>query len=185
MAADTCCHCLRWFVFILNFLFWVSCFTFAPNKNTVHLQCANYCISSFQLAGMGVLGVALWLLFDADFARVIGAKSGLNDFYIGVYILIAVGVVMTVLGFLGCCGALRKSQILLTAVNLINYAFFLPFFSTVCLFLFYISVFHSTASGFHCRINLRYFNVLLSRKRKVFYKLSDMEKLFNWMLVDF
>lgn len=66
---------------------------------------------------MGVLGVSLWLLFDADFAKVIGAKSGLADFYIGVYILIAVGVVMTCLGFLGCCGALRKSQVLLTLVR--------------------------------------------------------------------
>lgn len=39
----------------------------------------------------------------------------MKDFYVGCYLLIAVGALMSLLGFLGCCGALRKSQCMLTS----------------------------------------------------------------------
>ncbi len=70
-----------------------------------------------QLSGMGILGVALWLRFDPEVEDAMKLNENLQDFYIGVYILIVVGAVMSLLGFLGCCGAYRQSQGMLVAVS--------------------------------------------------------------------
>ena len=67
----------------------------------------------FQLAGVGVLALSIWLLFDQ--AVVLMAK-GAQDYATGTYILLAAGALMTIIGFLGCCGALRESQCLLGTV---------------------------------------------------------------------
>ncbi|KRZ49109.1 CD9 antigen [Trichinella nativa] len=90
MAKSSCMNILRWIVFIMNFLFW--------------------------LAGMAVLVVSIWLLLDRDVAQhMIELDARLQEFYVTVYILLAVGIVMSLLGFMGCCGALRKSKCLLIA----------------------------------------------------------------------
>ncbi|KRZ33259.1 Uncharacterized protein T4B_9081 [Trichinella pseudospiralis] len=90
MANSSCMNILRWIVFIMNFLFWV--------------------------AGMAVLIVSIWLLLDRDVAQhMIELDARLQEFYVTIYILLAVGVVMSLLGFMGCCGALRKSKCLLIA----------------------------------------------------------------------
>ncbi|OUC44093.1 hypothetical protein D917_09326, partial [Trichinella nativa] len=65
---------------------------------------------------MAVLVVSIWLLLDRDVAQhMIELDARLQEFYVTVYILLAVGVVMSLLGFMGCCGALRKSKCLLIA----------------------------------------------------------------------
>lgn len=76
--------CMKYSMFIFNFIFWVC--------------------------GCIILGVSIWL-------RV--SKSAREEFNIddklfsGVYLLIAVGSIIMVLGFLGCCGAMKESQCML------------------------------------------------------------------------
>ncbi|EOB01243.1 CD81 protein, partial [Anas platyrhynchos] len=70
-----------------------------------------------QLAGGIILGVALWLRHDTQTTSILylqlGDKQAPNTFYVGIYILIAVGAVMMFVGFLGCYGAIQESQCLL------------------------------------------------------------------------
>ncbi|XP_016775241.2 CD81 antigen isoform X2 [Pan paniscus] len=70
-----------------------------------------------ELAGGVILGVALWLRHDPQTTNLLylelGDKPAPNTFYVGIYILIAVGAVMMFVGFLGCYGAIQESQCLL------------------------------------------------------------------------
>ncbi|XP_030887070.1 CD81 antigen isoform X2 [Leptonychotes weddellii] len=69
------------------------------------------------LAGGVILGVALWLRHDPQTTNLLylelGDRPAPNTFYVGIYILIAVGAVMMFVGFLGCYGAIQESQCLL------------------------------------------------------------------------
>jgi len=59
-------------------------------------------------AGLGVMAVSLWLLFDQQlYLQNMGADQ--TDYYIGTYIILGIGAVMTLVGFLGCCGAWKES----------------------------------------------------------------------------
>ncbi|KAM3858850.1 CD9 antigen-like [Diretmus argenteus] len=77
--------CVKYVLFIFNFVFW--------------------------LAGTGVLGVGLWLRFDTRTAGLF--EGGDSVFFTGVYILIGAGALMMVVGFLGCCGAIKESPCML------------------------------------------------------------------------
>ncbi|TRY65398.1 hypothetical protein DNTS_023143 [Danionella cerebrum] len=79
-------QCIKYLLFIFNFIFW--------------------------LAGTGVLAVGLWLRFDAR-TKGIFADSSQSVFLTGVYILIVAGAIMMVVGFLGCCGAMKESSCML------------------------------------------------------------------------
>ncbi|KAB0401084.1 hypothetical protein E2I00_019551, partial [Balaenoptera physalus] len=72
---------------------------------------------SGSLAGGVILGVALWLRHDPQTTNLLylelGDRPAPNTFYVGIYILIAVGAVMMFVGFLGCYGAIQESQCLL------------------------------------------------------------------------
>ncbi|KAG8438140.1 hypothetical protein GDO86_008724, partial [Hymenochirus boettgeri] len=69
------------------------------------------------LAGGVILGVALWIRHEPKTSSLlfqqIGDKQAPGTFYIGIYIIIAVGAVMMFVGFLGCYGAIQESQCLL------------------------------------------------------------------------
>ena len=73
----------------------------------------------FFLAGAAILGVGLWVKFDpaiTDFANSVEKTgSGIKEFRdtlnIGAYILIAFGAFTFVVGFCGCCGAMRESKV--------------------------------------------------------------------------
>jgi len=69
----------------------------------------NFC---FWLAGAAILGVAIWILVDDDISDVIEVADGIN-IYTGSYVLIAAGVIMLIVGFAGCCGAMKESTCLL------------------------------------------------------------------------
>jgi len=73
------------------------------------------------LAGGVILGVALWLRHDPQTTNLLylelGDRPAPNTFYVGIYILIAVGAVMMFVGFLGCYGAIQESQCLLGTVR--------------------------------------------------------------------
>uniref|UniRef100_A0A8D0GD56 Tetraspanin n=1 Tax=Sphenodon punctatus TaxID=8508 RepID=A0A8D0GD56_SPHPU len=91
MGVEGCTKCIKYLLFVFNFVFW--------------------------LAGGIVLGVALWLRHDSQTTNILylqlGDKQAPSTFYVGIYILIAVGAVMMFVGFLGCYGAIQESQCLL------------------------------------------------------------------------
>jgi len=68
----------------------------------------NFC---FWLAGAAVLGVSIWVLVDDDFSDIVSVAG--VDLYTGSYVLIAAGCVMLIVGFAGCCGAIKESTCLL------------------------------------------------------------------------
>lgn len=75
-----------------------------------------------QLAGAAILGVGVWVKVDSgsllgllDNAE--GVPPGLSQLVNVSYLLIAVGAVLLVIGFLGCCGAVRESRCMLLTVS--------------------------------------------------------------------
>uniref|UniRef100_A0A3B5QS45 Tetraspanin n=1 Tax=Xiphophorus maculatus TaxID=8083 RepID=A0A3B5QS45_XIPMA len=84
--------CVKYAIFIFNFVFW--------------------------LAGTGVLAVGLWLRFDSRTKPLFEGEDSPSVFFTGVYLLIAAGGLMMVVGFLGCCGAIKESPCMLGLVML-------------------------------------------------------------------
>ncbi len=75
-----------------------------------------------QLAGAAILGVGVWVKVDSGsmldlLDKVEGAPSGLSQLANVSYGLITVGAVLLVIGFLGCCGAIRESRCMLLTVS--------------------------------------------------------------------
>uniref|UniRef100_A0A3P8ZEZ2 Tetraspanin n=1 Tax=Esox lucius TaxID=8010 RepID=A0A3P8ZEZ2_ESOLU len=72
-------------------------------------KCIKYLLFSFNLlfwiSGIIILGIAIYLKVSSK-TWFMGAIPGVN-------LLIAVGVIIMVLGFLGCCGAIRENRIML------------------------------------------------------------------------
>ncbi|VDM41519.1 unnamed protein product [Toxocara canis] len=56
--------------------------------------------SLFKLAGLGTLGLGLWLRFDGAVSELIALHGGTNNFNIACYLLIAAGAIMSLIGFL-------------------------------------------------------------------------------------
>ncbi|KAM6977105.1 tetraspanin-2-like [Aplochiton taeniatus] len=79
--------CVKYLLFVFNFIFW--------------------------LMGSFVLAVGLWLRFDPDTVSLLNGDGAPDTFFIGVYILIGAGSLVMLVGFFGCCGAVRESQCLL------------------------------------------------------------------------
>lgn len=69
----------------------------------------------FFLAGLGLLGVGIWMRVDSTLERFNGAGTSLEDFrtalYTSAYILIAFGSFTVVVAFCGCCGAIKESKV--------------------------------------------------------------------------
>jgi len=83
---------------------------------------------SLQLLGCTLIVVGIWILIDPnsilshqhsnkEFHQFLDDSSPFGYQTIAAYILIAVGVVVVVIGFLGCCGALRHSEWMLITVR--------------------------------------------------------------------
>ncbi|XP_066519552.1 tetraspanin-2a [Hoplias malabaricus] len=79
--------CVKYLLFFFNFIFWLS--------------------------GSLVLAVGLWLRFDSSISTLLHLDGAPETFFTVVYILIGAGGVMMLVGFFGCCGAVRESQCLL------------------------------------------------------------------------
>ncbi|XP_038124792.1 CD9 molecule a isoform X1 [Cyprinodon tularosa] len=76
-------------------------------------RCIKYLMFAFNLVfwltGTAVLGIGLWLKLDSKTKGLFEGPDSPVVFYTGVYILIGAGVLMMVVGFLGCCGAIQES----------------------------------------------------------------------------
>ncbi|XP_067088642.1 tetraspanin-1-like isoform X2 [Osmerus mordax] len=78
------------------------------------------------VAGAAILGVGIWVKVDSG--SILGfiqgikdAPEGLNQLLNVGYLLIAIGALLLIIGFLGCCGAVRESRcMLLLAEELIS-----------------------------------------------------------------
>ncbi|KAK2897582.1 CD9 antigen isoform X2 [Channa argus] len=79
--------CVKYLLFVFNFIFW--------------------------LMGSFILAVGLWLRFDPETVSLLNGDKAPDTFFIGVYILIGAGGLVMLVGFFGCCGAVRESQCLL------------------------------------------------------------------------
>uniref|UniRef100_A0A7M4FLP5 Tetraspanin n=1 Tax=Crocodylus porosus TaxID=8502 RepID=A0A7M4FLP5_CROPO len=67
------------------------------------------------LGGAALLGVGIWVSVDgSSFMKIFGSVSSSVLQFVNVgYFIIAIGAVLLVLGFLGCCGAQKESKCLL------------------------------------------------------------------------
>ncbi|XP_005729962.1 CD9 molecule a isoform X2 [Pundamilia nyererei] len=81
------------------------------------IKCVKYLMFIFNLffwlAGTAVLAIGLWLRLDQKTKSLFEEPDSSYVFYTGVYILIAAGALIMVVGFLGCCGAIRESPCML------------------------------------------------------------------------
>ncbi|KAA0714881.1 Tetraspanin-18 [Triplophysa tibetana] len=79
------------------------------------LSCIKYLMFVFNflifLGGSFLLGVGVWVVVDPTGFREIVAANPL--LFTGVYIILAMGGMLFLLGFLGCCGAIRENKCLL------------------------------------------------------------------------
>ncbi|XP_018617239.1 tetraspanin-1-like isoform X2 [Scleropages formosus] len=70
------------------------------------------------LAGAAILGIGIWVKVNGDsLQKILGeikdAPEQLSQIFNVGYLLIAVGAVLVLMGFLGCCGAIRESPCML------------------------------------------------------------------------
>ncbi|XP_051028898.1 tetraspanin-8 [Acomys russatus] len=79
--------CLKYSMFFFNFLFWIC--------------------------GTLILALAIWVRVSKDGKEIITSGDSSTNPYVAVNILIAVGAIIMVLGFLGCCGAVKESRCML------------------------------------------------------------------------
>lgn len=82
------------------------------------------------LAGAAILGVGVWVKVDSNsllgfLDHIEEAPSGLSQLVNVSYLLIAVGAVLLIIGFLGCCGAIRESRCMLLTFFIIVLIIFL------------------------------------------------------------
>ncbi|XP_047218201.1 tetraspanin-18-like [Girardinichthys multiradiatus] len=87
------------------------------------------------LGGSLLLGVGVWVLVDPMGFREIVAVNPL--LFTGVYVILAMGGLLFLLGFLGCCGAIRENKcLLLFFFMLILFIFLAELAAAILAFLF-------------------------------------------------
>jgi CD81 antigen len=84
---NKCCSLVKLLAVLMNFLFWI--------------------------VGVLMMILAIWMLVDPTFLMSLTQEE--NHYYYGLYILLAVGALLVVVSFLGCCGAFKESQCMLVS----------------------------------------------------------------------
>ena len=75
----------------------------------------NQLAIAFQLVGVALLGVGIWAETGTDsFKNLVSDNPRIFN---AVYIIVAAGALLLVVGFLGCCGALTESRCMLATVS--------------------------------------------------------------------
>ncbi|XP_035671779.1 tetraspanin-2-like [Branchiostoma floridae] len=90
MAEGCCGKCSKFMLFVFNLIFW--------------------------LAGIGLLAFGIWLRLDNDIAKIVSLD--LPWFYNATYVLMGVGGFTMIMGFLGCCGAMKENKCMLTTYTI-------------------------------------------------------------------
>lgn len=85
------------------------------NFSTLH-------VSFLQLAGVAILGVGIWVKVDSGsvlnfLGKIDNMPTELSQVLNVGYLLIAVGILLVIIGFLGCCGAMKESKCMLLLVG--------------------------------------------------------------------
>lgn len=70
---------------------------------------------SYQLAGIGILGVGIWIMvYKSDYQSLLD-----SDIYVIVPgLMIAAGVVVIIVGIVGCLGAAKENRFFLISVSI-------------------------------------------------------------------
>lgn len=91
-------------------------FSLTFNMQPVSALCNScFVLVLHQLGGSFLLGVGVWVLVDpTGFREIIAANPLL---FSGVYVILGLGGMLFLLGFLGCCGAIRENKCLLLFVS--------------------------------------------------------------------
>ncbi|XP_078671335.1 tetraspanin-2-like [Branchiostoma floridae x Branchiostoma belcheri] len=113
MAEGCCGKCSKFMLFVFNLIFW--------------------------LAGIGLLAFGIWLRLDNDIAKIVSLD--LPWFYNATYVMMGVGGFTMIMGFLGCCGAMKENKCMLTMY-------------TICLGLVFIAEIAGGVVAFVYRNNL-------------------------------
>jgi len=86
MVLGGCLTCVKYLMFIFNFIFW--------------------------LIGCIILSLGIWVLVDEK-TFLTGQEAAFVE--VAPYILIGIGSIILIVGFLGCCGSIRESQCMLAS----------------------------------------------------------------------
>ncbi|XP_051885780.1 tetraspanin-9 isoform X2 [Pristis pectinata] len=106
--ASGCVCCLKYLMFVFNLIFW--------------------------LCGCGLLGVGIWLsATQGNFATLAPSLPSLS----AANLVIAIGTIVMVVGFLGCLGAIKENKCLLLSFFVILLTIFLMELILVILFFVY------------------------------------------------
>lgn len=84
-------------------------------KRTISSVRDVICLFILQLAGIAVVSLGIWMLTDAT--MYLNVVQNDANFHTGIYVMIAAGALMFIVGFLGCCGALKESPCMLVTVS--------------------------------------------------------------------
>ncbi|CAG5128280.1 unnamed protein product, partial [Candidula unifasciata] len=98
MALGSCYTCIKYLMFAFNFIYWLS--------------------------GCAILGVGIWLRVDESASEFMSKTSKIDIIYTLAYVLMAIGFLIMLIGFLGCCGAVRESQCMLATFFLLLFIIF-------------------------------------------------------------
>lgn len=103
-------------------------------------DCCKYLMFIFNLliflGGAGLLGVGIWVVVGADSFREIISSN--PQIFSAAYIIIAVGALLLVVGFLGCCGAIKENKCLLgTFFVMVLLLFIIEIVGGILAFVFY------------------------------------------------
>lgn len=74
------------------------------------------CFCCLQMIGAAIFGLCLWLRFEPGIQEWV-EDLHIEDFYIGLYILIVGSIIVMVVAFLGCLSALQENTVTLLAVS--------------------------------------------------------------------
>ena len=79
----------------------------------------SHLTTDLQLIGCALVGVGIWVLVDKKFKDLSAESEFAVLQYAGVALIVIGGIIMMV-GFFGCCGAIRESQCLLVMVSYVK-----------------------------------------------------------------
>ena len=69
-------------------------------------------LKSFQILGLGILGVGIWARVSLAYYM----KLSSDDYAGAAYLLIGAGVLVSLIAFIGCCGAYKENVCMLKMV---------------------------------------------------------------------